>query len=170
MIVVGIVLGIIMLLVLWVLLVPVNFEINTDRGVFQIRQSGTITVSWHPYEKKPVRLRIFGVPVDVKRTKKRRSRETKIPTKARPQKVKSWLAWRRLFQRIRGSIRCRRFICRFDFGDVIMNAQVAPLAYYLSRGPVVLQVNFEKRYLLDLWIQIRMHMVLLAFIRFYSSK
>lgn len=156
--------------VLWIIFLPVNIRVNTTRGLYNISQPGTISVSFRPQESPTVNFRVLGWPIDIRFNKKTNEPDKKGRKQIRSKRMKSFSAWRHLFSGVIKSFRCRRFICRVDFDDVVLNAQVFPIAYLASRGPVVLDINFGKRYHLDLWIQLRVYRMLWTFVRFSLTK
>jgi hypothetical protein len=157
---------------LWMAFIPLNIRINTSSGLYEISQTGSVTMSLHPGETPFFKLNVLGFRIETLRkkpTKLKASEEKRTRAKAKC-KAKSLNAWLLLFNGIRRSFYCRRFVCSIDFDDAVLNAQLLPVGYFLSRGPVILNVNFEKKYLLDVWIQVRIYRMLWGFIRFYLTK
>ncbi|HEY0744659.1 MAG TPA: hypothetical protein VGD40_24495 [Chryseosolibacter sp.] len=171
MIIAAIIFSIVLFPLLWILFMPVNIQVNTQSHLYTIQQTGTVKWSFHPGESPSMKLRILGFPVEINRQAAARkdAREKKRATKSKKMR-KSMDAWLNFFSRLVSSFRCKRFVCNIDFDDVVLNAQLFPVGPLLSRGPVVLNVNFERNYLLDIWIQARLHRMLWAFIRFYLTK
>lgn len=159
---------IVFLPVLWIICFPVNISVDTRRGLYRISQPATINVSFHPNESPAFRLRILGWPVDMRYREKVKQPDRK--KQRRSSRMKSPRAWMRLLSGVVNSFRCRRFICRVDFDDVVLNAQLFAIAYFSSSGPVVVDVNFRKQYELDVWIQLRIYRVLWSFMRFFVTK
>ena len=148
MIIAAIVLGVVVMPLLWVIFIPVNIKVDTARGLYEIKQAGTVTVSLHPGVAPLVRIRILGFRIDThgKETAKRAGRE-KVKTRW-PKRVKRSGTWIYLVKGIVKSFHFKRFICSIDFNDVVLNAQLFPIGYFASRGPVMFNINFEKKYLL----------------------
>lgn len=129
-------------------------------------------MSLHPDEIPFFRLRVLGFMVDTGKKLKARDKipEKKTRSARQGRAGKSVSAWTDLFTRIMRSFRCKRFVCNVDTDDVVLNAQLFPVGYFISRGPAVINVNFERKYLLDIWIRVYVHRMLWAFIRFYLNK
>jgi hypothetical protein len=170
MIIAAIIFAIVLVPVLWVIFVPVNIKVNSANGTYEIKQTGTVTMSLHPGETPLIRMRVLGFLVDCQRKEKAGIRGKSRPAKAHRENLKSPDAWLSLFKGMVNSFRCRRFVCNIDFDDVVLNAQLFPVGYFMSRGLVVFNVNFERKYLLDIWLQARVHRMLWAFIRFNLTK
>ncbi|HEY0770337.1 MAG TPA: hypothetical protein VGD31_08370, partial [Sphingobacteriaceae bacterium] len=108
-------------------------------------------------------LRILGFPVNTTNKPVLNDAHQKRHSKKSERKIrKSLNAWLDLFSGMISSFRCRRFVCKVDFDDVVLNAQLLPVGHLLSRGPILINVNFEKKYLLDIWLQARLHRMLWA--------
>jgi len=172
MIVGAIILSVILLVIMWMIFVPVNIRVNSAAGLYEIRQPGTIRTSWHPGEIPSVRMQVFGFSIDMQRREGEPHRRSVRRQSGTPgeRKRKSFASWLDFLHRLSRSFQCRRFVCNVDFDDVVLNAQLLPVGYLISRGPVVVHVNFEKKYLLDVWIQARVHRILWAFMRFHLTK
>ncbi|MFZ6014575.1 MAG: hypothetical protein ACOYXT_29820 [Bacteroidota bacterium] len=170
MIVAAIILLVMIIPVLWIVFVPVNLKVNTARDLYEVRQTGTVAISLHPEIIPFVRMRILGFSIDMKGVGKQKKPGKKIDKKQRRKKVKSLGAWINLIKGVAKSFHCKRFICDIDFDDVVLNAQLFPIGYFASRGPVMLNINFERKNRLDIWIQARMHRMLWTFIKFYLTK
>jgi hypothetical protein len=156
--------------VLWIIFLPVNIRLDTRQGLYKITQPATVSVSFHPSESPVIRIRVLGWPIEIRPKEGTIEADERQRKQRRSSRMKSFNAWRHLFSGIVRSFSCRRFICRVDFDDVVLNAQLLPIAYFSSRGPVVLDINFRKEYHLDVWIQVRVYRVLWSFIRFSLTK
>jgi hypothetical protein len=170
MIIAVIILSLIFIPVIWIVFVPVDLKINTTSGVYKVSQFGTVTMSLHPDERPVLRIRVFGFAIKTPSAAKEKPLQKKIAKKEKTKQIKSLKAWIELMNGVMKSFRCRRFICKIDFDDVVLNAQLFPVGYFINRGPVMVNVNFEKEYLLDIWIQARIHRIVWSFIRFYFTK
>lgn len=158
----------IIVLISWIIFMPVNIKINTTLDLYQVSQAGTVVISFHPHEAQPVAARIFGVKVNLRKEKS--PGDEKIERKASKKMRKSPEAWSALFNGLLKSFQCRRFACSLDLGDVVLNAQLLPVLYALSRGPVRLRTNFTGEYFLDVFIQARINRMLWPVVRFFLTK
>ena len=156
--------------ILWIIFLPVNIRVDTTRGLYKISQPATISLSFHPHESRTVSFRVLGWPLDIRLKEKAKEGGNKRPRQSRSARMKSVNAWTHFFKGVIKSVGCRRFICRIDFDDVVLNAHLFPIAYLASRGPVVLDINFRKEYHLDVWIQVRVYRMLWTFICFSLTK
>jgi hypothetical protein len=170
MIIVVIVLFVAILATLWIIFVPVNIRVDTKQDLYEVSQPGTLSVSFHPHESSAVRIRVLGYALDPRSRQKRKGVDKKLPKPNSSRRMRSFSAWKHLFRGVIKSFRCRRFNCRVDFEDVVLNAQLSPIAYYASRGSVMLDINFRKEYHLDVWIQVRVYRMLWTFVRFSLTK
>ena len=152
----------------WLIFMPVNIKVDTDRNLYEVSQAGTLTVVLLPGETPVARIRILGLPIGPiggeARKKEPSSRKVKPPAR------KSILAWMKLMSGVSNSFRLRKLECNVDLCDVLLNAQLFPLAFLISRGHVRIGINFQERYFLSLWIQAYLYRMIWAIIRFRFTK
>lgn len=152
----------------WIIFMPVNIRINTASHRFQVSQAGTWGISFHPNADRPVVARVFGIKIDFRKAKPAGNGKTarKVGKKIR----KSPEAWLFLFRGLLKSFHCKRFVCSLDLDDVVLNAQLVPVLYFLSHGPVHLSTNFRKEYFLDVFIQVRISQIFWPLLSFFLIK
>ena len=166
-------LSLVIILLLWVLFVPVYILIESERNLYQIRQAGTVSISFHPDKKPLFRFSIFGFPIPTggkDRSGKKKKDKKKKDKKSGPPFQRSGHAWLYLIKGLIKSFRVSFFRASIDTDDVVLNAQLVPVAMLLSRGPVNISTNFQGVNYLSLEIRLRLNKVAWAFIRFLTKK
>lgn len=159
-----------LLLVLWIVFTPVYLSINTDLEQYEIRQAGTLRISFHPWHSPAIRLRVFGFTINMTKKEKRTRPE---PAKGRKEKwavKRSASAWLSLQRGIFKSFRLRKLVCTVDLDDVVATAKMVPVVMLLNRGVVSFSTNFMNRNFLCLEIQGRVYKILWTTIRFFTKK
>ena len=155
--------------ILWIVFIPVKVRINTDLNQYEIGQTGTLTLSFYPWEKPFMRMTVFGF-----RMKSAKSEKKKRPTATA--KKKKWTlrrspsAWLFLIRGIYKSFRLKKFDCTVDLDDVVLNAKLIPLIVLLNRGAVSINTNFTNRYFLSVEIEGRINKLLWTLIRFFIKR
>jgi hypothetical protein len=160
--------ALLIILILWIVFVPVYLKINTNLDRYYVGQYGTVSISFHPGADSPLRLSIFGL--DVKSTKGKATKKALVEKRKRRPIRKSPEAWLYLFNGVFNGFKLKRLVCAMDFDDVVLNAQLIPVALFMSRGSVHVNVNFHQEYFLDLLVQVRPNKILWTFIRFLTKK
>lgn len=174
MVIVFILLAVTIALVLWIVLVPLQLIVNTDLGQYQISQSGTVKIAFHPLQQPVMRMWIFGFRIDTVR-KEKTGKEKTVRLGADRQKKKAAIkrslsSWLYLFQGICNSFRLKKFVCTIDLDDPVMNARLIPFILLLNRGVVSLNTNFVNRNFLYLKIDVSVSRILWTTFRFYTKK
>jgi hypothetical protein len=165
-----IILTLILAIVFWIAFAPLNVVVNTAQNRYHVSQAGTVTISWHPNERRYFKIRVFGLNLNP-HPKQRATLSSAKPTKkVKPQAKKSLNAWIFLFKGILKSFDVRRFEGTIDFDDVVLNAQLYPVFYFANGGATRLSTNFRGEYYLDIFIQGRIYRMLWTVIRFYLTK
>ncbi len=146
--------------------IPVHFSIDTDEGLYLIRQPGFFLIRFIPGKNFGVETRIAGIKVNVKGTpneppKKRVSRQGKRY---------SLSAWMFLVERIFRSFETKRFEMDIDTTDFALNAQLIPIAYFASRQPYSININFTGRNYLRVLITVRPIKLIWAYLLFLTKK
>lgn len=155
--------------IFWMVLTPINIRIDTKRDIYRISQPGTIMLVFNPGDAQPAKLRLFGFWMDL-RSKVRPNGPVKRPVAPSRRRTKSLAAWARLIRGMFNCIRCRRFILRVDLNDVMWNAQLFPLTYLATGGPLVLDINFRREYQLEVWLHVRLYRMFVPILRFFLTK
>jgi hypothetical protein len=170
MIVLSILSSIIILLGLWIVFVPIEIKVDTDCELYEIGQRGTIKMSFHPGQQQLVSIKILGFPIDISAKEAPGTDVRQSKKRRRPAIRKSLESWTYLITGVVKSFRCRRFTCNVDLDDVVLGAQLFPLASLVSKRPFYFNVNFEKKYYLETWVQVYPHRILWTLIRFFLTK
>jgi hypothetical protein len=169
MIVIFLLLVLLLLLILWIVFIPVYLRINTDLNQYELSQAGTVKCSFHPGETPAIRMSLFGFRIDM--TKKQTSNEQVLVRKKKKSSFKrSPAAWIDLQRGILKSFRLKKFICRVDLDDVVMDAKLVPVLVLLNRGVVSVSTNFVDRNFLCLEIEGRINKVLWTTFLFFTKK
>lgn len=156
--------------VLWILFVPVELNVDTKQALYEMRQLGTMKVSFRPGEEQFVSLSVLGIPIRLPNKEEKGVRNIDARPKTRSHVRKSISAWRYLFKGIIKSVRCRRVIIDVDLDDVVLGAQLFPLVNFFNGEKIQMHVNFQKRYYLNLWIQVHINQICWTLIRFFLTK
>jgi hypothetical protein len=162
---------VLLLPVLWLVYVPVDIKIDTRSNRYAITQYGTMNVSFHPGDTRWISIKVFGFPIDtrsVKPAEEKRSVAGKTHKKRR--RSKSPNAFTTLLRGLLRSVTCKRFVCSVDTEDVVLNAQLFPLMYFASHGPIRVAVNFEHSCYVDLWLRVRTHRLLWTLVKFFFTQ
>lgn len=169
MIVATIVLLIVSLPVLWVLFVPVEIKIETNKSLYEIGQYGTIKLSFHPGQTQFITMRLLGIPMNISSKKTSESQQKGIKKRERTVK-KSLQSWTYLFNGTIKAFRCRRFILDIDLDDVVLGAQLFSMVAFFHQGSFQVNINFEKKYYLNVWFQVRINQICWTLMRFLLTK
>jgi hypothetical protein len=149
----------------WILFTPLELEVDTELANYQCYQRGTLRF-WLASDFRP-HLRVFGISVPLKGNKKTTELKTTKPNRKRSVSFRQWQA---LVARISRSIAITRFHLDLDTDDVVMNAQMVPVFFFLSRGPVQLNTNFEGRVYASVRAELKLYRIAWAFLLFFTKK
>lgn len=157
----------------WIVFVPVYLRINTDINRYELSQTGTINMALHPGETPFVTMRVLGIRIPVSSSKtSRKKKETVKPKRKKARSVikRSPQTWLYLIKGVLRSIRLKHLVCTVDFMDVVLNAELIPAMFLISRGPVQVSTNFTRQYYLNLEVRGKINSMLWTFIRFLTKK
>ena len=156
-------------LILWIVFMPVHLKVNTDLSQYEVSQTGTLRIVFHPWQRPAVSMWIFGFRINTDRNEKMKDRIARYEKKKRTIK-RSPSAWLYLLQGIYHSFRLKTFVCAVDLDDVVMNAKLVPVVLLLNRGMVSLSTNFTNRNFIYLNLQLKVNKLLWTTFRFYTKK
>lgn len=160
----------IVIVLLWVLFVPVCLVINTSQERYEIFQVGIFSISLKLREKPVFHLRILGVPVSMK-PRVKSARESLSPVKKKnPVVYRSPYSWLYLMDGLIRSFRLKKLNCSADTDDVVLNAQLYPVAVLMSHDPVLITLNFKGQNYLNLEVELKVYRVCWTLIRFLTKK
>jgi len=169
-----VILAVIMLILLFamggILFTPVQLYVDTDQCRYEIFQRPVVQFSFIPVTRGPhLRFKLFGfnVPLDGKAQNKKPKEQV---VKNQKRFHRSLSAWRTLVNKIRRSIRINRAVLDVDTDNVVLNAQLVPFFFALSRGPVQLSSNFDGRVYFHLEVSSRPARILWFVLRFLIKK
>ncbi|HEY9489935.1 MAG TPA: hypothetical protein VIQ51_16465 [Chryseosolibacter sp.] len=169
MVVLFILLTVITALILWIALTPLHVTVNTDLGQYWISQAGTVKIAFHPWQRPPMRMWLFGFRINAV-SKKRMVPPTTGRQKKKAAIKRSLSSWLYLFQGIYNSFRLKKFVCTIDLDNPVMNARLIPFILLLNRGVVSLNTNFVNRNFLYLKVHVSFSRILWTTFRFYTKK
>lgn len=156
-------------LFLWIVFIPVYMRVNTDRGQYQIGQAGTVSISFHPWERPFITMRIFGFGINIGKAESKSAVVKERKGKKRKMK-KSPSAWRYLLRGVLRSMTLKKLICTVDLDDVVMSARLTPLIVFMNRGVVSVSTNFADRNFLCMEVECRLNKLLWTGFRFFTKK
>lgn len=134
------------------LLFKVRVVIDSEEGVFEIKQGVLYKIQAFQYPDNPVKikLRILGIPMSIdpmkiaEKRKKKKIVNQKKKSKARIDKSKRRkLGFRQVMGILQDSIKVKYLYISIDSGDFVHNAQLFPAVYTLNE-------SFDDRY----WFEI----------------
>lgn len=164
---VGGVLIILVFLFLWIIFAPLHLVLNTACQQYEIFQFGTFSFAFHPRHQAKLAIRIFGISLPVKSKPKAVAEK---PARVKPAFKRSVDAWRFLIVRSLRSIDVRHMELDIDTGDVVTNAKLVPVVFFLSGGPLRLQTNFEGRVFCHIELVAHINRLIWIFFRFLIKK
>ncbi|GAB5522524.1 MAG: hypothetical protein Roseis2KO_03960 [Roseivirga sp.] len=134
--------------------------VDSERKTYQIRQKGTFSVDLAPAEGFKLRFKVMGTSInsDDRKKKKKKAR------KRRKWKVKQPM---KLLRKCMKALSIKALRLDIDTDDVALNAKLIPLAYFLSNESQnrIVNINFEGRLFIYLMAEIRLYLILLAFVK-----
>ena len=168
--IVFIILVLLVSLILWVIFVPVYLSINTDVSHYEISQTGTLKLSFHPCQSPALRLRVFGFGINMKKKARPASARPSEKGKGKPAVRRSAAAWLYLQRGLFRSLRLRKLECAVDLDDVVLTARLVPFLMLVNRGAVSISTNYVDRNFLRVEAEGRINRMLWTIFRFYIKK
>ncbi|MBL7843124.1 MAG: hypothetical protein KF846_16790 [Cyclobacteriaceae bacterium] len=168
------IIGILFLLLLGFLITPIVLYIDTDEQRYEVRQLPAFKFFVDASTLKP-QLKFLGFPVPITGWKKGKKVKSAVKKSAPDEKRnrgfrKSFAAWRFLVQRTIRSFTIKRCTLLVDTDDVTLNAKLTPVCMLASRGPFLVQTNFEGRVYFHLETFNRPGRLLWIFLQFLTKK
>ncbi len=157
----------IILLLAWVMFTPFILRIDSESSKMsvQIRGLGTVSVHWSAFE--PIlTIHIWGIKKSFypyRWTKKSAAKEKK-----KEKTSKTIVSKRFTFHRLRRMFRTfevQEFHLDLDTEDVILNAYLFPVFYFLNRGQYKVHINYNQRFLFRVKVQNQMYKLLYVWLR-----
>ena len=145
-------LSLLILLLLWLLFAPIQLRVDTVNNRYEAGIWGLIKF-WVEYKEGKIRfrLRVLFFEVNMKRGKKKKSKKDRPKKKKRRRpKMKTML---RIARAAFGSIKVKEFTIAIDTDDYTWNARLWPLVPVLHRWGIHLDVNYQGRNDLVLWVR-----------------
>ena len=168
--------GILLVLLAGFLLVPVSLYIDTDENRYEVFQRPVFRffLSTGDNAISP-RLQLAGIRIPLQSKEKARKtggvdKSTRKKPKRKSRFKRSASAWRFLAERAAKSFHVREAVLDVDTDDVVLNAQLVPVFFWASRGPVHLNTNFNGRVYVHIRACTRLARLLWVFIRFLTKK
>lgn len=149
------------------LFIPLRFRIYTHAGTLSLRLLGLLHGSIWVQEDEPV-IRV-GVwfwrkefyPFQMLGKKKAKK---KGETPSAPKKKKGMKMTRKKIFRLLRTFRIKDFRMDIDTQDVILNAYLYPLGFFLGNWGIPFRVNYERRFEMNMVVQNRLWNILRAII------
>jgi len=163
-----VVIGLVVFTIICMVVIPIYFSIDTDEGIYLIRQPGFFSIRFFPGRNFDVETRIAGIKVNLKVVPNERREDPKKVSRERKRYSPS--AWMFLFERIVRSFETKRFEMDIDTEDFALNAQLIPIAYFASKQPYSISVNFIGRNYLQALIMVRPVKLIWAYLLFLTKK
>lgn len=164
-----ILLVLIIALILWIALIPLQVTVDTDAGLYQIGQPGIVRIVFHPWQQPLMHIWFFGFRVNMTKTKKK-IRSNAVPPKKKTTMKRSLSSWHYLFKGVYSSFQLQKLVCTVDLDDPVRNARFIPVLLLLNRGVVSLSTNFVNRNFLYLKIRVSVGRILWTTFRFYTKN
>lgn len=161
-----IIISVLVLLIVMLLLLPLELEVNSDRGIYQVRLRGLLNIQLLPgSDGWKVILRLFWWERDITAQlwKPRKRKKAKKPGK-RAWKMRPATAWKKI-RRLLASFELRRFRLILDTDDFILNAYLFPVVAFLCRKNRYVAINFMGQNSIDILMTNRLWRVVWALIR-----
>jgi len=131
--------------IIWMLVTPMIFRIDTESGVmsFKIWGLGQASLIW--IEREPVLvLHIFWWKKRLyPYTWKKKTEQEEKPSKEKKRKKRSGYFTFRRARKLLKSFRVKEFRLNLDTEDVILNAYLFPFFYFLNRKNIHTTINYK---------------------------
>ncbi len=167
---VGGALTILLVLFLWIIFAPLHLVLDTGSQRYEIVQPGTFSFAFHPQRQHKFSMKIFGIGFSIKPEQKPATAKVEKPARTKRAFRRSPAAWRFLVVRSLRSIDLKKLVLDIDTGDVVTNAQLVPVVFFLSHGPLRLQTNFEGRVFCHIRLVAHLNRLIWIFFRFLIKK
>ena len=168
----AIILALLLILLLGFLFTPVSLYVDTDQGWYEVFQTPVFRFFVVIKNGTVVpRLKLAGLNVPLH--SKEKIKPVKKTIKKRKNKFrlkKSGSAWRFLIERLLRSFDVQRAVVDLDTNNVVLNAQLVPIFYWASHGPVQLSTNFHGRVYFHLEARNRPVRILWTFFPLLTKK
>ncbi len=145
------------------LFAPIVLACDTRSGIYQMYQKITFFTTIKQGEKIQAQVRLFGIRLNSGKNKKPK------PRRKGKKRKKGWSPNQplKLMQRSLKSLTVKNLTIAIDTGDVVLNAELTPIAFMLtnkSRNRLI-EINFEGHLLMVLNAEIRLYIILIAVIK-----
>lgn len=109
----------------------------------------------------------FKIPLQSKKEKK----EKEVAVKKKAEKKINYFNQHLLpfIRRIIRSIQVKKFWIDMDTDDVVLNAQLVPVCFFMSHGPIQFNINNSGRMAAEISAQIRINRIVWAIILFITK-
>lgn len=172
MIALAIILAVLLILLLGFLFTPISLYVDTDEGCYEVFQTPVFRF-FVEIKNGTIAPRLQLVGLNVPLHSKEKPKPIKKVDKKRKNKSglkKSASAWRFLIERLLRSFDIQRVVVDLDTDNVVLNAQLVPVFFWASRGPVQLSTNFHGRVYFHLEARNRPVIILWTFFQFLTKK
>ena len=172
MIAIVIILIILLILLTGFLLTPVSLYVDTDQGRYEVFQTPVFRFCVVIKNDTIIpRMRLVGINVPLQsKSKTTHAKKTDKNPKKKSVLKKSVSAWRFLVGKLLRSFDIEQAIVDVDTDNVVLNAQLVPVCFWASHGPVQLNTNFNGRVYFHLEARNRPARILWIFFQFLTKK
>lgn len=163
---------IILLILFGFLLTPVSLYVDTDQGRYEIFQTPVFLFCVVIKNDTIIpRMRLVGINVPLQsKSKTKHSKKTDKNPKKKSAFKKSVSAWRFLVWKLLRSFDIEQAIVDLDTDNFVLNAQLVPVCFWASHGPVQVNTNFNGRVYFHLEARNRPARILWILLQFLTKK
>ncbi len=170
--------GVLLSFLLWVLLSPVVFHIDSEKQIYKFSLDSIFCIRiLFKEDDISLKIRVFFISFRMsvlklivnaqKRSEKRKNKKEKKKKKRKKPKKKGKkvpIHPSKLIKKVFRAIHIKEFFIDLDTGDFPLNARLYPLSVWLNKQALNFNINFEERNIFRVKIQTRLVNFLLIFI------
>ncbi len=160
------ILFIVLILVAWILIAPLELHINSTKNQYQLRWGRVARIEWLPApDDILIRLKILfreKVYHPLTRAPKKKIK-TEDKSKSTKQK-KGWSLkkWKRKIINLLNSFQVEKFRVNLDTGDYVYNSYLYPIFWMMNKGDTQLNINYSGESEILVVIKNRLYRILKA--------
>jgi hypothetical protein len=163
--------AIFLILLIAFLVTPVSLYLDTAQGRYEVFQRPVFRFFVMIKDETIVpRLQIAGVNIPLQSKREPPPKKKREKSKRKAVFKRSVTAWRFLIDRSLRSFDIKHAVVDLDTDNVVLNAQLIPLFFWASQGPVRLNANFNGRVYVHLEANNRPAKILWILFQFLTKK
>jgi hypothetical protein len=159
-----------MFVLIWIIFTPVRFTLDSHPAKCEIKQTGTFTMMANYDDGLNFRLRVFGIAVHIAPRERPPKTKAKLKEGKKSGLKKSKEAWFAFIRNLANSLSCKKFYLDIDTDNVVLNAQLIPLALFAQSKGVHLSTNFSGRVYAQVEVHAHPNKILWAYFKFLTSN